>query len=88
MNDLPSRWYYAALCAWLAVVIALALWRDVYEATLALAASMLVLGIARIFTGPRTTPHIRARWFDAAALIIVALVLFSLAHYGNNPALS
>ncbi|CRH87733.1 Uncharacterised protein [Chlamydia trachomatis] len=88
MNDLPSRWYYVSLCMWLVVVLALALWRNVYEATLALAASMLVLGIARIFTGPRVTPHIRARWFDAAALIIVALMLFFLARYGNNPVLS
>ena len=88
MNDLPSRWDYVSLCMGLVVVLALALWRNVYEATLALAASMLVLGIARIFTGPRVTPHIRARWFDAAALIIVALMLFFLARYGNNPVLS
>ena len=86
MKDLPSRWFYVALLAWVAGVTVVAYVVDVQLATYTLVAGMILLAILRIFASPRVVPHVRATWFDVASLLAAAAVLIYLAPWGLSMA--
>ena len=87
MKDLPSRWFYVALLAWVVLVVTLAYLADVRIATYALVAGLVLAAGLRLLGSPRVVPHVRATWFDVASLLVAAAVLAYLAEWGLAPAL-
>ncbi|MFT3945005.1 MAG: hypothetical protein QM705_14450 [Ancrocorticia sp.] len=81
----PSDWIYVAAALWLVCVTATAFATSAVIAVRVLAASMVVIGLARGGLPAGFIPTVRSRLFDVSVYMLLASVLAYLSSWAAIP---
>ena len=81
----PSDWIYVAAVLWLVCVTALAFMVSAVVAVRILAASMVIIGLARAALPAGSIPTVRSRIFDVSVYMLLASILAYLSSWAAIP---
>ena len=81
----PSDWIYVAAVLWLVCVTVLAFVASAVIAVRMLAASMVIIGLARAAIPAGIIPTVRSRVFDVGVYMLAASVLAYLSSWAAIP---
>ena len=81
----PSDWIYVAAAVWLISVTMVAFVASAVLAVRVLAASMVIIGLARAALPAGIIPTVRSRVFDVSVYMLLASVLAYLSSWAAIP---
>lgn len=81
----PPLFFYILTVAWIIAIIVMAYTWGVQPAGFALAGSLVLLALSRIFAPTGSTPQIRSKAIDATTLLLFALAIAYLSQWGDTP---